>query len=67
MQDTLNLAVQKEICVQQIASTIGHCRKLVIHFHRSRVDTEELQKKQEMLKDQDVRKNKLIMVSSNKY
>ena len=60
---TLNLAVQKGLRVQQIASAIGRCRKLVAHFHKSRVDGEELQKKQEMFKDQDVKKNKLIMVS----
>ena len=58
---TLNLAVQKGMKVQRVVTAIGRCRKLVAHFHRSRVDSEDLQKKQEMF--QDVKKNKLIMVS----
>ena len=42
---TLNLAVQKALQVRQAVTAIGRCRKLVAHFHRSRIDNEELQKK----------------------
>ena len=58
---TLNLAVQKGMKVQRVVTAIGRCRKIVAHFHRSHVDSEDLQQKQEMF--QDVKKNKLIMVS----
>lgn len=58
---TLNLAVQKGIQVRQVVTAVGRCRKLVAHFHRSRIDSEELEKKQEMFKD--IKKHKLIMVS----
>ena len=57
---TLNLAVQKAIQVRQVTTAIGRCRKVVAHFHRSRVDQEVLQKKQDMFAD--VPKHRLIQV-----
>ena len=45
---TLNLAIQKALKVHQVVTAIGRCQKLVAHFHRSHIDHEELQKKQEM-------------------
>ena len=58
---TLNLAVQKALKVHQVVTAIGRCRKLVAHFHKSRIDQEELEKKQEMFPD--ISKNRLIQVS----
>ena len=57
---TLNLAVQKALKVSQVVSAIGRCRKLVAHFHRSRLGNEELIKKQSMFPD--VPSHKLIQV-----
>ena len=57
---TLNLAVQKALQVRQVAKPIDRCRKLVTHFHKSRVDKEELRKKQDMF--QDIPKHNLIQV-----
>lgn len=58
---TLNLAVQKALKVHEVVTAIGRCRKLVAHFHRSRIDQEELQKKQEMFPN--IKKHQLIQVS----
>ena len=44
----LNLSVQHGLAVPEL-STTARCRKIVEHFHRSRVDNEELKAKQKQL------------------
>ena len=55
---TLNLAVQKALQIHKLSIPIARCRKLVTHFHKSRVDGDEFKKKQSMFPD--VPKHKLI-------
>ena len=55
---TLNLAVQKALQIHELSTPIARCRKLVTHFHKSRVDGDEFKKKQSMFPD--VPKHKLI-------
>ena len=43
---TLNLAVQKALQIHELSIPIARCRKLVTYFHKSRVDGDELKKKQ---------------------
>lgn len=57
---TLNLAVQKALQVRQVVTAIGRCKKIVAHFHRSRLDNEELNKKRSMFPD--IQRHKLIQV-----
>ena len=45
---TLNLAVQKALQISQISTPLARCRKLVAHFHKSRVDTDEFKRNQSM-------------------
>ena len=55
---TLNLAVQKALQIPQVATPLARCRKLVSHFHKSRVDNDEFKKSQLMFSD--IPKHKLI-------
>ena len=55
---TLNLAVQKALQIPQVSTPLARCRKLVSHFHKSRVDSDEFKKNQLMFSD--VPKHKLI-------
>ena len=41
---TLNLAVQKALQIPQVSTPLARCRKLVSHFHESRVDSDEFKK-----------------------
>ena len=42
---TLNLAVQKALQIPQVSIPLARCRKLVSHFHKSHVDSDEFKKK----------------------
>ncbi|XP_065917715.1 E3 SUMO-protein ligase ZBED1-like [Dysidea avara] len=55
---TLNLAVQKALQIPQVSTPLARCRKLVSHFHKSRVDSDEFKKNQLMFSD--IPKHKLI-------
>ena len=46
---TLNLVVQHALAIPGLVVTLGRCRKIVEHFHRSRLDNEELKSKQKQL------------------
>ena len=46
---TLNLVVQCALFTPGLATTLGRCRKIVEHFHRSRLDNEELKSKQKQM------------------
>ena len=46
---TLNLVVQRALSTPGLATTLGRCRKIVEHFHRSRLDNKELKSKQKQL------------------
>ena len=47
---TLNLSVEAALRERSLTTAIARCRKLVIHFHQSRLDREALTSKQELLK-----------------
>ena len=55
---TLNLAVQKALQIPQVSTLLARCRKLVSHFHKLCVDSDEFKKNQLMFSD--VPKHKLI-------
>ena len=55
---TLNLSVQKALQVPQVSTPLARCRKLVAHFHKSRVDADEFKRNQSLFSD--VPKHKLI-------
>ena len=55
---TLNLAVQKALQVPQVFTPLARCRKLVTHFHKSRVNADEFKRNQSLFSD--VPKHKLI-------
>ena len=55
---TLNLAVQKALQIAPISTPLARCRKLVSHFHKSRVDNDEFIKNQLMFND--IPKHKLF-------
>ena len=54
----LNLAVQKALQIPQVSTPLARCRKLVAHFHKSRVKADEFKRNQLLLND--VPKHKLI-------
>jgi len=48
---TLNLAVQKALQIPQVSTPLARCRKLFSHFHKSRIDSDELKRSQSMFSD----------------
>ena len=46
---SLNLAVQDALAVTELRTALGRARKIVEHFNRSRLDSEELKAKQKQL------------------
>ena len=46
---TLNLVVQHALSIPGLATTLGRSRKIVEHFHHSRLNNEELKSKQKQL------------------
>ena len=54
---TLNLVVQHALSILGLATTLGRCRKIVEHFHHSRLYNEELKSKQKQL---DIPQHQLI-------
>ena len=59
---TLNLSVQKAFDVPAVERGVGRAKKLVAHFTKSCLDSEELEMKQGML---ELPKHKLIQVWYN--
>ena len=57
---TLNLSVSAGLDVNVIGRAIGRSKKIATHFNQSRIDNEELAKKQELL---DLPKHSLIQVN----
>ena len=55
---TLNLAAQIALQIPQVSTQLARCRKLVSHFHKSQVDSNEFKKNQLMFSD--IPKHKLI-------
>ena len=48
---TLHLAVQKVLQIPQVSMPLARCRKLVSHFHKSQINSDELKRSQSMFSD----------------
>ena len=46
---TLNLSVHAALTIHSVQKAVARCRKIVAHFNQSRLDREELVKKQKQL------------------
>ena len=46
---SLNLAVQDSLGVQEVQIALARAKKIVTHFHKSRLDSETLKNKQKLL------------------
>ena len=61
---TLNLSVEAALKERSLTTAIARCRKLVTHFHQSRLDREALTSKQELL---ELPKHSLIQDVSTRW